>query len=381
MIEVVALFRERDTRDELGLGSIRDAFAELFFPGTSTLQTRARYFLFVPWLYRHFETHRQAKTQVEQRLHWDENQLIKTLKDAGEEGVIGQRSGASLQRYPSSIYWNGLRRWGILRYTGSQSQYHRWLDSALFAPLYADVEGEAAAGWENPNWDPALPEGAPDLKLTATFTLSPAEAAYLRDRLQIFCPGSLLKTLVERCAPVGDVTFIWEHPQLGEFSTAQQQAIRHAQVFSTLMQGASLLYNLMLADLVTNTDLVTTYQDDLLQWREGLASLSPWLPHWDQQAFWQLVHANGRIPTLTEQFVRRWLDLCISAGSPPDVATDATARALVREREIRLKRSRSRFESLRHRELWSGAAGIAPLDFRWRIAQRLTNDILYGLPR
>jgi len=54
MIEIVTLFNERDTRDELGLAIIRDGFADLFFPGTTTLQTRARYFFFVPWLYRQF---------------------------------------------------------------------------------------------------------------------------------------------------------------------------------------------------------------------------------------------------------------------------------------------------------------------------------------
>ena len=48
MLDVVSLFGESDTRDELGIGVVRDAFANLFFPGTSTLQTRARYFLFVP---------------------------------------------------------------------------------------------------------------------------------------------------------------------------------------------------------------------------------------------------------------------------------------------------------------------------------------------
>ena len=51
MLDVVALFRERDTRDELGIGSIRDAFADILFPGTSTIQTRVRYMLFVPWIY------------------------------------------------------------------------------------------------------------------------------------------------------------------------------------------------------------------------------------------------------------------------------------------------------------------------------------------
>ena len=45
MLDVVDLFREHDTRDELGIGSVRDAFADLLFPGTSTIMTRARYFL------------------------------------------------------------------------------------------------------------------------------------------------------------------------------------------------------------------------------------------------------------------------------------------------------------------------------------------------
>jgi hypothetical protein len=46
MVDVISAFREQDTRDELGLGTIRDGFANILFPGTSTIQTRARYFLF-----------------------------------------------------------------------------------------------------------------------------------------------------------------------------------------------------------------------------------------------------------------------------------------------------------------------------------------------
>ena len=38
--------------DELGIGIIRDAFANYFFPGTSTIQTRAKYFLIVPYVLR-----------------------------------------------------------------------------------------------------------------------------------------------------------------------------------------------------------------------------------------------------------------------------------------------------------------------------------------
>jgi hypothetical protein len=49
---IMDLFNEKEARDELGLGSVRDAISDLLFPGTSTIQTRLRYMLFVPWLYR-----------------------------------------------------------------------------------------------------------------------------------------------------------------------------------------------------------------------------------------------------------------------------------------------------------------------------------------
>jgi len=49
MVNLIHLFDEQDTRDELGIGSVRDAFSNLLFPGTSTVQTRAKYMLFIPW--------------------------------------------------------------------------------------------------------------------------------------------------------------------------------------------------------------------------------------------------------------------------------------------------------------------------------------------
>ena len=48
---ILALFQEKESRDELGLGAVRDSFADALFPGTSTIQTRLRYMLFVAWIY------------------------------------------------------------------------------------------------------------------------------------------------------------------------------------------------------------------------------------------------------------------------------------------------------------------------------------------
>ncbi|MCS5947611.1 DUF6361 family protein [Klebsiella pneumoniae subsp. pneumoniae] len=45
-LNILALFQQKESRDELGIGSIRDSFAEQLFPGTSTIQTRLRYMLF-----------------------------------------------------------------------------------------------------------------------------------------------------------------------------------------------------------------------------------------------------------------------------------------------------------------------------------------------
>ena len=47
--EIVNLFSERESPDELGIGQVCDALSDALWPGTSTLFTRACYFLFISW--------------------------------------------------------------------------------------------------------------------------------------------------------------------------------------------------------------------------------------------------------------------------------------------------------------------------------------------
>ena len=113
-LDVLSLFKLRDTRDELGLASIRDAFAERFFPGTSTIQTRARYFLLVPWLCLDLERRRVSSARVTRQLRRMEERLIAPLVNSEDvNGVIGKEAGKTVKRMPSSIYWAGLRRWAF----------------------------------------------------------------------------------------------------------------------------------------------------------------------------------------------------------------------------------------------------------------------------
>ena len=50
VFDVMNLLQEQGAVDEIGIGLIRDAFANMFFPGISTVQTIAKYFLIVPYI-------------------------------------------------------------------------------------------------------------------------------------------------------------------------------------------------------------------------------------------------------------------------------------------------------------------------------------------
>ena len=77
--EIVALFTDKGTLDELGIGQIRDAFSDGMFPGTSTIQTRARYLLFVPWLYQR-AAKSSAKGSVRRRCESEERRFISVMQ-------------------------------------------------------------------------------------------------------------------------------------------------------------------------------------------------------------------------------------------------------------------------------------------------------------
>src|SRR5438045_764234 len=87
------LFREQESRDELGLGAIRDSIADHLFPATSTIQTRARYMLFVPWIFDRLPTHRSPR-ETAAHARRDEIRLRDALVVGGAKtGIIGRDAG------------------------------------------------------------------------------------------------------------------------------------------------------------------------------------------------------------------------------------------------------------------------------------------------
>ena len=98
MQRAIALFQEADTVDELGVGTIRDAFADELFPGTSTIQTRLRYFLIVPWVYRGIERSKVPAVQARERARKAELALIDPLLEAEDNaGAFGKSARQALK--------------------------------------------------------------------------------------------------------------------------------------------------------------------------------------------------------------------------------------------------------------------------------------------
>src|SRR4051794_18948537 len=152
-LDAIDLFRQPDTRDELGLASIRDGFAGLFSPGTSTIQTRIRYFLLIPWLYQRIEQS-SSRRPAAQRAREAELDLIEALLAGGDhDGLIGRQARRSLKRLPSGVYWQGLQAWGIRPVPVALEAYHRWIDAGTAAPEDTSEEGEPVSGI----WHAGLP--------------------------------------------------------------------------------------------------------------------------------------------------------------------------------------------------------------------------------
>ncbi len=116
MREIVRLFEDTETIDELGIGQIRDTFSNLLFPGTSVLLTRARYYLFVPWAFQLAAERKKASpAAILTTAENYERSLIEAIRKSGDlEGLIGRQAGTKVRTLPSQIYWGGLASYGIL---------------------------------------------------------------------------------------------------------------------------------------------------------------------------------------------------------------------------------------------------------------------------
>ncbi len=389
VLQLVSALNEPGTLDELGIGSIRDTFSDELFPGTSTIQTRARYFLFVPWIMQMVESsstsnHANHARRLQLQLR---NALVES--HASDPGVIGREAGAALQRWPHDIYWLGTASWGIRRYPGSIPSYFDSLGRpspwvlagrALEEPVEGrrDEASEGVAGnWAN------VPGRPSDFPWKASFTLSHEEGEYLRERVELSHSQSYLAHILRHGRTeelrIGDLP--WDHPVAESAPVSVLAWLRDAQLFSLVHQGGVLLFDLMLAELLDDEARRDDYSDRLAMWSGDIGAVGTELRSWDRASMWRrLYEANPRLRPRTREFADQWFELVSTSGNGP-IQDRLEARRLVRERERALKGGRARLSYAEARDRKRGYPFAGPLEFRWTQVKRIGADILSALER
>jgi len=378
-LKILALFQERDSRDELGLGVVRDSFADQFFPGTSTIQTRLRYMLIVPWVYQLLENKRYPGSEFAARARKVETSLIlPLLSNEDKNGVFGVNARGKLKRLPSSVYWAGLGAWGIRRFDASQDEYHRGIDAVYRRrdqQRKRGKEGDDAPGPVTVTWHPKMPKPPRDFPERIDFRLTKKEADFILDCIRIRQKDSLLSFLADPCQPTEE-DFPWEHPGYGGFRPAHQELLQHARRFSEIMNGAAILYNLLLGEIKQWEELVEEHREGLDYWADSLDIGD--LRGWSIPRFWELTLDHGHTITQpTRHFIETWVDL--ARQKPKTLADDRSARLLIEQRERSLKGAQSRFVNERARDQWSGYAGTRRMNYRWPTAKTFLKDLYDGL--
>lgn len=390
-LEIIDQLNEPEARDELGIGTVRDAIANLLFPGTSTIQTRAKYFLFVPWIYLEMERLKVRSNQVSNRARVMEYQLIEALLQAGEtDGTIGRFARSGLRRLPSNIYWQGLGVWGIRHFSGSQEPYHRSLDTFYQrnrSTSRRSHEEEEILEEYQANWHQGIPAKPASFPRQATFALTYEEAQYLRERVYQVRPTNLLAHLLRRNEQFEPVDFAWKLSFVSELDPIVKPPLIHGKYFSIVMNGAPLLYNLMMAEECRYDNWVEAYEKRLAEWWEKVKGLQEELLEWNRNEFWAVVKSekNARISALTIDFINQWFTYVMNGLEvetlTPKWTSQKDVRLLIEKRERLLKKSKARLHNPHLLALWNGESGTGQLDFRWHTAQTIILDILDGIHR
>ncbi len=211
VLGVLDSLTEQGTLDELGIAPIRDGFSDLFFPGTSTLQTRAKYFLLIPYACKDLERGDVTNPSTAYtRLYAIERETAEILhkRNSNEFGVIGGGYSGKrdwIKRPPSTLYWAGLRRYGIFGGDSSLSEYlkatcalKRDKDTLKKLGNRNDAEecDDKDAGAVQSIRFFSVPTYHSNWKDNLTIQLTKEEAEYLKNKIRLAAPDSLLVYLL-----------------------------------------------------------------------------------------------------------------------------------------------------------------------------------------
>jgi len=378
VLDVINLLAEENAVDELGIGIIRDSFANLFFPGTSTVQTRAKYFLIVPYILREAEEGKYGDNPetVLARIDEEERKCALKFLENDREGVIGARvlPDKWVVRTPSNIYWNGITALKIFTEENLSIQEYVRLVCSLRKQKDAVRLGnrnDAEDDGSGDDKDAGDTDGFYFWNLPGTYKtnwkenlrirLLPEEAAFLKQQILKAVPGTLFAFLLKNHIDVNKYdTFEALYEDLKyEVPENLGKDMQMASEFNSFIQIAFTQYNLIVS--------AGKNERALDKWARIKANLDKYAMIDLDAIFFRFGIAN---PSL-----RNFLKGLRTASLEKDIYR---IRQLIINRENNLK-GKARAKVNRVGEFDENAwIGLEWLDYRFSNAKRIINDIYEG---
>ena len=269
VLSIFELLDDPAALDELGIAPIRDAYSDLFFPGTSTVQTRAKYFFIVPYVLQMLESNNQTDyINLVNELDNIEEKIARTLidKNPDERGIIGKNALLKkgwVQRAPSSIYWSGLKRYGIIKYNLSISDYIKQIVSQKLDKKNNKLlqgKTERIEGISDDKF--ALKDNGLDLLYiidpdekwmeNLEIKLTYEEGQFLKDQIISSCEGSMFAYILNEKELFSEVLNCDSFSDLegfkDKFPKEMQKDYSNALSFSKFVFALRVIYNVIVSD-------------------------------------------------------------------------------------------------------------------------------------
>jgi len=387
--KILAMLREPGTLDELGIGQVRDAFADLLFPGFSTIQTRAKYLITVPRIlrdYHHLTKTEKKRIRLEKYLKEKENEVARLLvkkHGSDEEGIIGSTriDDGGVTRRPSSVYWNAYRQFRIINESASLGEFCREYEKEKIQQHHntehkdgVDDEKHNVVKVKIPSYEPLWMD---ELSMELTHKEADFLYQYIMQSYQIAdsIPSQLMKhdllnkALEEEYSSLDVLNTLLNNEN--KISSVCRETLNLANEFSLAMEGPHIRYNIILARNNSFERSIEKYTREFTEWKAEVLGKNLFYEHSDDAWLSGAKREHTRaFKTRTSSFVKQWSELM--RQDAPDELLDA----LVEKQALDNKKERSLLKKKVPSEGW---VGIRRLDYRWFYVRKILKDIQQGL--
>lgn len=384
--KVLSLLKDSGTVDHLGIGVLRDAFSDILFPGISTIQTRAKYFIFIPQLLVNDRKEQKSivkKHAYDEFLRHSENELIKLTRrnNSGEMGIIGSgiAEDAELVRKPSSVYWNGLRTHKLVDTPMSSTKFLK-----VYSNTFEEYQTKLLEKDEPTSLRTSLPIDVPrtpeDDEHYYKIQLNTREAEYLRKKFiddnELKQPYNLLKLFLKHpdCFDaVSDKNNVFSYDDVYNILMENHTTIMDEKLITIMtlayqfnnyvIKGSHILYNVALQ----NRDNKTGFEEEWQDWKNQIETVLDDVEEFQNTFKSYFIGKKGKV------FVDEWLNAILSGESKKQLIE------IVTNQEIRNKRKRAKLRHGHIEEVSNKWIGIQSLNYRFIRARIIIEDIYNGL--